>query len=366
MNRLATPTAERAPLPPPPGGTGAGPAAARAVSAARAGGTVPSWTRAALRILVRYAITLAAVVVIVFALPRAMPGDPLAVYDSLETPLTPEARAALEDFYGLDEPLPEQFRSFVARLLRGDLGHSIASGVAVDEMIKDRLPWTMLLAATSLFLASVISFAAGLTAAWRRGLRQDRALVTGMVAINSVPEYAIASLFMLTFAFVLPVFPTSGARSPFPTYDTPLHELGDIAFHLALPAAALTLSLLGTKFLIVRNTVVSTLGQEYMLFARAKGLSERRMKYHHAGRNAVVPFLTILGMQAGFAVGGSLFVETVFAWPGMATMIRAAINNRDFPVLDASFLVLAVVVLVANFLVELLAARLDPAMRTPG
>ena len=322
-----------------------------------------SWTRAAARIVVRYAFTLAAIVVLVFTLPRAMPGDPLAIYDSVETPLTPDARAALEDFYGLDRPLPDQFSSFVSRLFRGDLGHSIASGMAVDELIRDRLPWTMLLAGTALLAAAGISFAAGLAAAWRRGGGQDRALVTGMVAINSVPEYAIAALFLLTFAYVLPVFPTTGARSPFPTYATPFHEIGDIAFHLALPAAALTLALLGTKFLLVRNTVISTLGQEYMLFARAKGLSERRMKYHHAGRNAVIPFLTVLGMQAGFAVGGSLFVETVFAWPGMATLIRSAIDNRDYPVLDASFLVLAVVVLLANFLVELVAARLDPGLR---
>ncbi|HET9443119.1 MAG TPA: ABC transporter permease [Acidimicrobiales bacterium] len=354
-----------APRPGPEGGGGTAPAAQPAAVAVTAPAVRP-WARAALCITARYALTVAAIVVIVFALPRFMPGDPLAVYDSVETPLSPEARAALEEFYGLDRPLPQQFGAFVAHLARGDFGHSIASGMPVSELVRDRLPWTMLLAGTALLAASAVSFAAGLAAAWRRGERQDRALVTGMVAINSIPEYAIASVFMLTFAFVVPVFPTTGAQSPFPDYDTPFHAVGDVAVHLALPAAALTLSLLGTKFLLVRNTVLSALGQEYMLFARAKGLTERRMKYHHAGRNAVVPFLTVLGMQAGFAVGGSLFVETVFAYPGMATLIRSAIDNRDFPVLDASFLVLAVVVLVANFLVELVAARLDPNLRGPA
>ncbi|HLF41204.1 MAG TPA: ABC transporter permease [Acidimicrobiia bacterium] len=364
MDRFAT-LQTATPVPCPPEFDGAAPAVPDPVfeTTARA---MQSWPRAALRIFVRYAITLAAIIVIVFALPRAMPGDPLAVYDSVETPLTPDARAALEEFYGLDRPLPDQFRAFVSHLFRGDLGHSIASGMPVDDLVRDRLPWTMLLAATALLAASAVSFGAGLTAAWRRGGRKDRALVTGMVAVNSIPEYAIAAVFMLAFAFVFPVFPTTGARAPFPTYATPLHEIGDIAFHLALPAAALTLSLLGTKFLLVRNTVLSALGQEYMLLARAKGLSDRRIKYHHAGRNAVVPFLTVLGMQAGFAIGGSLFVETVFAYPGMATLIRSAIDNRDFPVLDASFLVLAVVVLLANLLVELVVARLDPGMRAPG
>jgi peptide/nickel transport system permease protein len=133
-----------------------------------------------------------------------------------------------------------------------------------------------------------------------------------------------------------------------------------VARHLVLPAGALTLSLLGTKFLLVRNTVLSTLGQDYMLLARAKGLPERMVKYRHAGRNALLPFVTVLGIQAGFAVGGSVFVESVFSYPGMGTLILRAVDARDYPVLEASFLTLALLVLVVNFGLDLLYARLDP------
>ena len=180
-----------------------------------------------------------------------------------------------------------------------------------------------------------------------------------MTAARAIPEYALAAVLLIVFAVVWPVFPLAGARTPFNEYGR-VAGLIDIGRHLVLPASALTLSLLGTKFLLVRNTMISTLGQDYMVLARAKGLTDRLLKYRHAGRNALLPFLTIVGIQAGFAVGGSVFVESVFAYPGMGTLILRAVEARDYPVLEATFLVLALVVLAVNLVLELVYARVDP------
>lgn len=318
--------------------------------------------RPALRIATLYVPTLVIVVALVFALPRAMPGDPLSVFDDPDSSVfisDSESRERLLDYYGLDEPLPEQFAHYVSRAARGDLGWSIARNAPVSELIRQHLPWTLLLMGTSLLLAGLASFLAGVASAWRRGRALDRGLLVSLTALNAVPEYAIAAVLLILFAVVYPVLPLYGAREAFGS-ETGLAAVADVARHLVLPAGALTLSLLGTKFLLVRNTVLSALGQDYMLLARAKGLPERMVKYRHAGRNALLPFVTVLGIQAGFAVGGSVFVESVFSYPGMGTLILRAVDARDYPVLEASFLTLALVVLVVNFGLDLLYARLDP------
>ena len=316
----------------------------------------------ALRSIGLYALTMLAVVVVVFALPRAMPGDPLLALEDPDNSLylsDPAVREQVRAYYGLDKSLAEQFRSYVGNLARGEFGFSIARKAPVGHLIKLHLPWTLLLMGVSLAVASVLSFMAGVAATWRRGRAGDRWLMIGMTFFRAIPEYALAAVLLIVFAVVFPVFPLAGARTPFNQYGG-LERWADIGRHLVLPASALTLSLLGTKFLLVRNTMISTLGQDYMVLARAKGLPDRLLKYRHAGRNALLPFLTVVGIQAGFAVGGSVFVESVFAYPGMGTLILRAVEARDYPVLEATFLVLAFVVLAVNLLLELVYARVDP------
>jgi ABC-type dipeptide/oligopeptide/nickel transport system permease component len=173
----------------------------------------------------------------------------------------------------------------------------------------------------------------------------------------------VADEVLVAFAVVWPLVPLGGAVRPFAHYSSPLDRLADIASHLALPLAALTASLFGRQVLLVRNTVVGTLGEDYMVLARAKGLPEGLLKFRHAGRNALLPFLTLVGLQAGIAVGGAVFIESVFSYPGMGTLVLRAIEARDYPVLEATFLVLALVVLTANVTVDLLCRRLDPRAR---
>lgn len=321
---------------------------------------------AALRPVALALPTVAIVLTVVFALPRAMPGDPLLSRvdpnDSLYL-FDEGVRSQFRSYYGLDRPLLDQFGHYLSSIAHGDLGWSIARNEPVSALIGARLPWTLLLLGTALALASLLSFAGGVAAAWRRGSARDRVLLTGMTASRAVPEYASATLLLVALAVLLPVFPLAGAREPFAVYSSPLDEALDVAHHLVLPATALTLALLAGKFLLVRNTMISALGQDYMLLARAKGLPERLVKYRHGARNALLPFLTVLGIQTGFAVGGAIFVEAVFAYPGMGTLILEAADARDYPVLEGCFLVLAAAVLLVNVAVDVLYARLDPRVR---
>ncbi len=331
---------------------------------ALAPGVAPRPRRAGyLRTVALYAVTLWSVVTLVFFLPRVLPGDPLQRLDDPESGsyvYDASVRDRVAAYYGLDKPLVSQYVTYLNDLRKFEFGWSISQNTPVATLVRNRMPWTLLLTGAALALSSAISFFAGVTAGWRRGRFTDRALIVVLSTARAIPEYAVASGLLILFAVTFPIFPQAGARTPFGEYSTPLAAVGDVLFHLVLPLTALTLGLAANKFFIVRNTVISTLGEDYMVLARAKGLSRRLLKYRHSGRNAMLPFITALGIQAGFAVGGALFVESIFNYPGMGTLVERAVTGRDYPLLQACFILLAVVVLVANLLVELLYSRLDP------
>lgn len=317
----------------------------------------------ALRIVLLYAVTLFLIVTLIFALPRLMPGDPIQSREDPSNPLfiqDVQSRNEVLAYYGLDKPIVQQYFSYLGNVLHGNLGWSIAANQPVSSMIMQHLPWTALLMLTSITAASLIAYVAGVGAAWRRGRIGDRALIVGTTLARSVPEYALASVLVIIFAVAFPLFPLFGGSTAFAQYTGFWDHAGDIAAHLALPALSLTIGLVGVKFLLMRNTMVNVLGEDFMVLARAKGLSAHRLKHHHAGRNALLPFLTLIGIQIGFAVGGAIFVESVFAYPGMGTLILTAVNNRDYPVLEGCFLVFATAVLLMNLIIELIYQRLDP------
>lgn len=322
----------------------------------------------ALRTLGLYAVTLWAVATLVFFLPRLLPGDPLRAMDDPESSsfvYDDRARAKVAAYYGLDRPLVEQYGSYLRGLSQGDLGWSISQNTPVTDLMRQRLPWTLLLTGSALALSSGLGFLAGMTAAWQRGRPADRILITVLSTARAVPEYAIASGLLILFAVTFPLFPQAGAQTAFAHYGSLWQAVQDVLVHLVLPLAALTLSLLANKFLLVRSSVIATLGEDYMVLARAKGLSPRALKYRHSGRNALLPFVTAVGIQAGFAVGGSLFVETIFAYPGVGSLVEQAVTSRDYTLLQGTFLLLAVVVLLVNLAVELTYHRVDPRVRRP-
>jgi len=336
------------------------------------GGSPPSLaTRGARRVggqrLLSYLLTLWVVLTLNFILPRLLPGDPLnALFDRDTAGYVADdaVRDRLAAYYGLDRPLGRQYLNYLAGALTGDLGWSIWLNRPVAELIRGRLPWTLLLTLTSLALASLIGVWLGAEAGWRRGARADRWAVTASIVASNAPVYVVGTALVIVFAARLGWLPLAGGRTPFAAYPNALAAARDIGLHLVLPAATLTLHLVGAKLLLIRNSMVSVLGEDFMLVARAKGLAEVRLKRRHALRNALLPFVAQLGAQMGLAITGAVFIETVFNYPGMGRLIFDAVAVRDYPVIQGVFLAVAFVVLTANLLADEINARLDPRVRS--
>lgn len=309
-----------------------------------------------------YLLTVFLLITLTFVLPRAMPGDPLlALIDPGATAyVQSEAmRAELAEYYGLDRSLGAQYVSYLTGLAQGDLGTSIRYNRPVAELVAERLPWTLLLIGTAMAVSTVVGLAAGVHSAWRRGRRVDSGLLSAFLILRNFPPFFLASIAVYVFAVQLGWVPLSGARAPFTSLDS-LAGLVDIGHHLALPALVLTVQFAGGHYLIMRAGMVSELGADYLQLGRAKGLRARRLKYRYAARNALLPVVTRMAMQIAFAVTGSIFVETVFSYPGMGRLTFDAVAYRDYPTLQASFLVLALLVVTANYLSDVLYSRLDP------
>jgi peptide/nickel transport system permease protein len=310
-----------------------------------------------------FGLTLLVVLTLNFLLPRVMPGDPITALQDSDSTLyvyNEDTRGALEAYYGLDQPLHVQYLRYMWGLATGDLGWSIRLNRPVADLISARLPWTLALALPAVLLASLISLIAGTHAGWRRGSRADRTLIVLFAAVRTMPTFFVGALAILLFSVHLGWTPLAGAHTPFASYPNLWTAAADIFRHWLLPVTVLTLEVLGAQFLLMRNSLITVLGEDFMVVARAKGLGERRLKYHHAMRNAVLPFVTAFSMQLGFAVAGTIVVETLFAYPGLGLLAFQAVSVRDYPVLQGVFLITSVAVLVANLLVDLVYPRLDP------
>lgn len=298
-----------------------------------------------------------------FFLPRALPGNPIQALQDKSTLVDPAVRQEQIAYYGLDRPLLEQFGQYLAELAHGDLGTSIRYNAPVLDVIAARLPWTLLLVSTGLALSSLAGIAGGIHSAWRRGRRADRALLTGYLGLQNVPSFVLAYLLLFLFAVTLGWLPLSGGETPFVDLSLPARAL-DILDHLVLPAATLALSLVGGKYLLMRNTMLAELGRSYMLLGRAKGLSRRTLKYRHAARNALLPVVTLIGNEFGIMITAAIFIETIFSYPGIGRLSTESLAQRDYPLIAGVFLVFSLIVLGANLAVDLLYLRLDPRTAT--
>jgi peptide/nickel transport system permease protein len=315
--------------------------------------------------IVAYLVTLWVVLTLNFLLPRLLPGDPLSALldpESSDYVFDAEVRAALEAYYGLDRPLLAQYGAYLKGAVTGDLGRSIRLNQPVGELIAAHLPWTLLLTGTALALASLLGLVGGAEAAWKRGSTADRLLTAASVVAGNAPVYFVGMMLLILFGAELGWLPLAGGRTPFARYNNFLAAAVDIGTHLVLPALTLTLSLLGIQFLLVRNNMVGILGEDFMLVARAKGLRPARLKWRHALRNALLPFVAHLAAHAAMAITGAVFIETLFQYPGMGRLIFQAVGARDYPVIQGAFLVVAVVVLTANLLADWLNTHLDPRL----
>lgn len=314
--------------------------------------------------IVVYLVTAFVLLTINFFLPRAMPGDPIDALLSAGsgTSIPDDAlRAKLSAYYGLDQPLGVQYAQYVVNLAQGDLGMSIRYNMPVAELIAERLPWTLLLVGTALALAAAGGLAAGVHSGWRRGQPVDRRLLALFLSVRNFPVFFLASIAVYVFAVELGWVPLSGARTLFAGGQGGVAQVVDVAHHLVLPATVMAVSVAADYFLVMRAGVVAELGADYLLGGRAKGLSERRLKYRYAGRNALLPAVGLIAARAATAVSGlTIFVETVFAYPGIGRLVFDAVTFRDYPTLQATFLVLALLTLTANLAADLAQGRLDP------
>lgn len=316
------------------------------------------------RLVLQYGLVLFAAVTVNFALPRLAPGD---VTDYLIPPeeagsITAQQRQEILARYGLDEPLPEQFRDYVTGLARGDLLISARYSRPVIDIILERLPWTLLLVGTSTVLAVVIGTVAGFRSAWKRGRASDVTTMSTFMLIDSMPPFFLGLLLILVFSVHLGLFPIFGAVPTLPADG--LELVLEIGKRLVLPAVSLTAAMLGTIYLVARPALVSELREDYVLMAQAKGLTRRQVR-RHAERNALLPVATMVLINLGTVVGGATVIETVFSYPGLGRLLYESVLARDYPVLQGTFFILAITVLAANFVADLLYPLLDPRVRRP-
>lgn len=298
--------------------------------------------------------TLIGVSFLVFWSIRLVPGDPaIALAGELATPeLTQRVRENL----GLDQPVPVQYARYLGRIVQGDLGRSIRSGLPVLEEIQIRLPRTLTLATASLIVSSIIGIAIGVTAARRPNSWFDGISMVFALLGVSMPIFWLGLMLMILFSVQLPqLLGLSGPLLP-PTGSGTWQ-------HLVMPVTALAASSMAIQARMTRACMLEVLRQDYIRTARAKGQHERRVIYGHALRNAMLPIVTIIGLQFGTLLGGAVLTETVFAWPGIGRLLVDAIGYRDYPVIQGVVLVIAVGFVLTNLVVDILYAYLDPRIQ---
>jgi peptide/nickel transport system permease protein len=304
--------------------------------------------------------------VVSFFLFRVLPGDPARTLGRGRFS-TPEQLEEFNRTYGLDQPLPQQFLTFLKNTLTGDLGISLRYRVPVSDLIIDRLWPTLLLVGSSTILAMLIGVWLGVRGAWNRGGTFDNLSTGASLTLYAMPEWWLGLLLIATFAVgVGPIpgfFPTGGLHS----IDADPSSIAgwlDTARHLTLPVITLTLAYLADYGLIMRSSLLDELGEDYLTTARAKGLRDVQVRNRHAVRNALLPTATISALNIGFVVTGAITIETVFSIPGLGLLATEALSVPDFWVLQGTFLVATTGVILANLAANLLYGVLDPRVRT--
>jgi peptide/nickel transport system permease protein len=313
--------------------------------------------------LAALAATLLAVATFNFFLFRILPGDPIRLLARAGN-LTPEAIARLRQLFGLDEPLPVQYLIYLKNIVTGQFGMSLTYRRPVVDILAERITNTLILLAAATIVVVIAGIALGVAAASRRGSRTDTGTVVTSLVFWSLPTFWTGLILIFIFGVWLQVFPISGMTDPGSLFVTsPLEKALDVARHLVLPTITLALVDIGQFILITRSSLVDVLTEDYIVTARAKGLSRRAVVWRHGVRNALLPIVTATALYVSLIVGGAIQVETVFSWPGMGRLMYDAVLRRDYPILEESFLLFAVTVVVANLLSDLLYQVLDPRVR---
>jgi peptide/nickel transport system permease protein len=319
--------------------------------------------------------TLIAVVIFNFFLFRILPGDPVKLI--IHSPrMTAESQERIRINFGLDKPVwfdgeafmtgdlkgafDTQFTAYFRELLRGDLGVSFSTRQDVTSLIKERVWRTVVLVALGEVLAIGIGIALGMLAAWRRGTKLDTGILLWGLFTWAMPTFFFGIILMI---LVRGHFPVGGMVTPGLHPEDGWAYWKDIGWHLVLPTVTLTILYMSEYMLIMRSSVVEVLSEDFILTAKAKGMNAFQIFRDHALKNAMLPMVTIIALTLGYTVGGAIQVETVFSWPGIGRLMFEAVQKRDYPVLQGTFLLLAVSVIIANLIADLLYAVLDPRVK---
>ncbi len=291
------------------------------------------------------------ITIVVFLMLRLIPGDPVRII--LGSRATPEAIASLQRSLGLDKPLWEQYILFLGNLARGDLGMSLLYRQPVRELVLERLPATLWLVAYSAVLAVAITVPLAIVAARRKDRAVDQVIRGGTLLTLAMPSFWVGIIFMMFFSLRLDIFPVSGLGE----------GVRDRLYHLFLPSLTVALSLSAILIRSLRSSIVAVTLADFVDTARAKGLTERRIMLKHILRNALISTVTILGVNIGFLIGGTVVIENLFAIPGLGALMLSSISGRDYPMVQGITLVFAVLVVAVNILTDLTYAIIDPRVR---
>ena len=301
-------------------------------------------------------ITVFVAITINFFLFRVLPGD--AVRNLSRVPrASDDLIQSLQEQFGLDKPLWQQYLLYLQQLLHGNMGISFSNQQPVSENLKEALANTIPMVTLGTVVAIIIGVTTGVYSAWRRGTKLDHVSTNAAIAFYSFPTQWLALVLLI---YLSPWFPSHGMTDPFLIDPTPWEHFVDVMRHMFLPSLTLALTLYGEYTLIVRSAMLETLGEDYVLTARAKGLPQRRIVTRHAFRNALLPTTTLVALSLGYIVAGAILIETVFSWPGIGNAVYQAVTERDYPMLQGAFLVLTISVVFFNFLADILYFKLDP------
>jgi len=317
-----------------------------------------------------FLVTLWAAVTLNFFLPRLMPGNPaLAMVAKFHGRLSGQALISLEDLFGVNThtSLFVQYLRYLGDIATGNFGTSLYFyPESVSRVVLDAIPWTLGLVGVTTILAFALGTGVGIISAWRRGTWLDGVVPPVFVITSAIPYFWVGMMFILIFGIRLQWFPYTFGYDPTLTPGLNGPFIANVLEHAILPAAALLLTTIGTWILTMRNNMVTTLAEDYVRMARAKGLPGRRVMLDYAARNAVLPNLTGFAMSLGFVVGGAILIEYVFDYPGVGYMLLQAVENEDYPLMQALFLLITVAVLVAILLADIATAIFDPRTRSAG
>jgi peptide/nickel transport system permease protein len=308
------------------------------------------------------AALLLAVATFDFLLFRVLPGDPVRLI-ARGANLRPEAIARLRELWGLDRSLPEQYLIYVRDLFTGQFGMSYTYQRPVVDILAERLGNTLLLLSAATVLVVGLGVVLGVYAASHRGTRADDGTVVSSLVFWSLPTFWVGLVLVFIFGVYLGLLPISGTTSPGVRFASPLDQALDVVQHLVLPTITLALVDIGQFVLITRSSLVDVLTEDFIVTAKAKGLPRRAVIWRHGFRNAMLPVVTATALYASLIIGGAIQVETVFSWPGMGRLMYDAVLRRDYPILEATFLLFAAAVVVANLVSDLLYQVLDPRVR---